>query len=89
LFQIFINDYNERNEDNPIQYLDEMRNAQGWLFFVHRGFWKKKFYLDPDLTFNENGVTDKENIFAIRVGAGEGGQQQTNGNKRAMKMEVA
>jgi Type VI secretion system, TssN len=86
LFQIFINDYNERNEDNPIQYVDDSRMPHGWLFFVNRGFWKKKFYLDPELTFKENNITDKESIFAIRF---EGIEQETGGEKKILKMEVA
>jgi uncharacterized membrane protein YhdT len=86
LFQIFINDYNERNEDNPIQYVDDSRMPNGWLFFVNRGFWKKKFYIDPELTFKENNITDKENIFAIRY---EGIEQETGGEKKVLKMEVA
>jgi uncharacterized membrane protein YhdT len=90
LFQIFINDYNERNEDNPIQFLDENRHPQGWLFYVIRGFWKKKFYLDPDMTFKENGVVDKEGIFAERSESLENEAGNASGNsKKVLKMEVA
>lgn len=90
LFQIFINDYNERNEDNPIQFLDENKSPQGWLFYVNRGFWKKKFYLDPDLTFNENGVIDKEGIFAQRYESFKNDSEHSSGgDKKILKMEVA
>jgi uncharacterized membrane protein YhdT len=91
LFQIFINDYNERNEDNPIQFLDEKKTPQGWLFYVNRSFWKKKFYLDPDLTFNENGVVDKEGIFAERYNVEEdaSGDISAGNARNPLKMEVA
>ncbi len=67
LFFIFINDYNERNPLGPISYLGSQRRPDGWVFYRKKGWLKRKFYFDPDLTIRENAVRHNEIVFAQRV----------------------
>jgi hypothetical protein len=69
LFQIFIADYNEHNKAISIEYLDQkLLQPQGWHFYVLKGgVIKKRNYLDADLTFEENGIVDKSDVFAVRT----------------------
>lgn len=71
LFLLFINDYNEKNSLYPIEYLDANRISQGWLFYRKRGWFRRRHYFDPSLSFRDNGVLPNELIYAIRAGAGE------------------
>jgi hypothetical protein len=67
LFFIFIFDYNEKNPHNKIIYLDENNQPYGWLFFIKRGWFNNRHYLDTGLTFDENGVKSGETIYTSRI----------------------
>jgi hypothetical protein len=67
LFLIFINDYNEQNTANGIQYLDENNSPVGWHFYRKGGWWSFRNYLDPELTFQQNNILDDYVIIAERV----------------------
>ena len=66
LFFIFLNDYNDRNPDNPIAYLDAARQPYGWTFYKKNNWYQRRRYLDPDLTFQANKIVDNETIVAVR-----------------------
>jgi hypothetical protein len=66
LFFIFLNDYNDRNPGSPIEYLLPDGAPYGWLFYKKTPWYKRRVYMDPDLTFQANGIVDNETIVAIR-----------------------
>jgi hypothetical protein len=66
LFFIFLNDYNDRNSGSPVEYLDADALPYGWLFYKKSPWYKRRIYMDPDLTFRANGITDNETIVAVR-----------------------
>lgn len=66
LFFIFLNDYNDRNPDSPIAYLDAAQQSYGWTFYKKQVWYQRRRYLDPDLTFQANKVVDNETIVAVR-----------------------
>jgi hypothetical protein len=66
LFFIFINDYNERHPDSPIQYLDDQSQPLGWLFYRKTSWWHRRKYFDPDLSFKDNQVADNDTIVCQR-----------------------
>ena len=67
LFFIFINDYNEKNSQNTIEYLESKNSPYGWLFFRKKKWFKRKHYFDPALSFRQNAIQPNEFIYAIRV----------------------
>jgi hypothetical protein len=69
LFFIFINDYNEKNSQNTIVFLDQQNLPQGWLFYRKRKWFNKKRFFDPDLSFRNNAIQPNEFIYARRVPA--------------------
>lgn len=67
LFLIFINDYNERTPTSPIQFTNEAGRPFGWVFTKKTAWWQRPLYLDPDLDFSQNKLTDNATIIARRV----------------------
>ena len=67
LFFIFINDYNDKNEQHPIQYLKSPNEPYGWLFYRRKKWFNRKHFLDSDLSFLNNGIQPNEFIYAARV----------------------
>lgn len=67
LFFVFINEYNYRNKDKPLQYIDEYGSPHGWVFHRKVPWYKKKKFFDPDLTFRENFVLNNDVIVATRT----------------------
>jgi len=66
LFFIFIVDYNDKKPHDTISFLDGQNLPYGWLFYKRQGFFKRKHYFDPDLSFVENGIRQNEFIYATR-----------------------
>lgn len=56
LFYFFIQEWNHRNPEKPIQFLDTNNKPFGWYFTAGSSFWKGKNYLDPDLTIRDNNI---------------------------------
>jgi hypothetical protein len=56
LFYFFIQEWNYRNPEKPIQFLDANNKPFGWYFTTGSSFWRGKNYLDPDLTIRENNI---------------------------------
>jgi hypothetical protein len=67
LFFIFINDYNDKNIQNPIGYLKPDRQPFGWHFFRKKKWFNQKQYFDADLSFRDNYIQPNEFIYAVRV----------------------
>jgi hypothetical protein len=68
LFYYFINDYNERNPDDKIEFLDEKGNPQGWVFFK-KGKWYSiaTNYIDADETVTMNELKENDIIVCQRL----------------------
>jgi hypothetical protein len=66
LFFIFINDYNERNPHSLIKVTDEKHQPYAWTFYKKTSKWKSPQYVDPDLSFRENLITNNDIIFCNR-----------------------
>jgi hypothetical protein len=67
LFFIFINDYNERNSLQTIEFANDKALPYGWLFYRKRKWPWRRHYFDPDRNFSQNGIQPNEVIFAERV----------------------
>jgi len=67
-YRSFINNYNYKFEQEPIQFLDSNREPHGWMFFTKpQSFLQAKRFIDPDLTIKSNKLTEKTVIVAKRV----------------------
>lgn len=67
LFLVFMNDYNERTPESPIQFTDETGRPYGWVFHLKAAWWKSRRYIDPDLTFQQNALLDNDTLIAQRT----------------------
>jgi hypothetical protein len=67
LFFIFINDYNEKNIQQTIEFLDGQSSPNGWLFFRKKKWFSRRHFFDPDLSFRDNLIQPNEFIYAIRI----------------------
>ena len=67
LFFIFINDYNDKNAQQPIGYLRSEEQPFGWLFYRKRKWFNQKQFFDADLSVHENNIQPNEIIYAIRT----------------------
>ncbi|MDP4213187.1 MAG: TssN family type VI secretion system protein [Bacteroidota bacterium] len=67
LFFIFINDYNDKNVQNPISYLKSSGQPYGWLFYRKKKWLGQQHFFDADLSFRDNSIQPNEFIYAVRV----------------------
>lgn len=67
LFYYFINDYNDRNPDEIIEYLDEKKKPYGWIFHFKRSWFSSIRYIDPEETNSFNLITENCVIVCKRV----------------------
>lgn len=68
-FQSIILNYNQRFDDDPIQYAYLDNSSMGWIFHTKPSFFKSKNYIDPDLSIEQNRLHEKLTIIAKRVHA--------------------
>lgn len=66
-FQMFIEDYNLKFDTNGIRYLNNKEEPYGWMFYITAGMFKKKVFIDPDLTIAANKITEEHSIISKRV----------------------
>jgi hypothetical protein len=67
-FRSFVKNYNYKFEEDPIEFLDAVKNPYGWIFFTKpRSMWESRKYIDPDQTIKSNRLTEKTIIGAKRV----------------------
>lgn len=77
-YKKFIDDYNQKFPATGIRYADS-GDSFGWIFYIKRSFFRKKVFIDPGRSIEENGITEKDSIFArrvVRVSAEEGGEER-------------
>ena len=67
LFFIFINDYNDKNAQQYIEYLKSPQQPFGWLFYRKTKWFNRKQFFDADLSFRNNSIQPNELIYADRV----------------------
>lgn len=63
----FIEDYNLKYPQDPIEIRDENYEPYAWIFYIKRSFFHRRQYLDFDRTIEENKITEKVNIICKRV----------------------
>jgi hypothetical protein len=65
-FQKFIDDYNLKFPNAPVQY--KLNNSSyKWIFYIKPSFFKQRKFIDPDLNIIENRITESSTIYAKRV----------------------
>ncbi|WP_136667938.1 TssN family type VI secretion system protein [Flavobacterium sp. H122] len=67
LFYHFVNDYNTRNVDSPIDLLDEFGNQQHWVFYLKPNWYGVSKYINPELTMYMNGIQEDSTIICLRT----------------------
>lgn len=65
-FGMIINDYNKQHMDNQVELFGQ-DGSYGWIFYTERRFLKSRKYLDPNLTFESNGLISDCIVVARRV----------------------
>lgn len=65
-FELILLDYNSRKFAAPIKYYDT-ENPYGWIFYTKPSFFLPRKYIDPDLSFRENKLSEKHVIISKRV----------------------
>ena len=65
LFYHFINDYNEKNKNTPIEFTDLRGNPQGWVFYFKPGWLGFMKYINPQLTVAENNIRENSIIICM------------------------
>ena len=67
LFYYFINDYNERHKEGPIEFLDQEDHPYGWIFH-NKPYWiGRRRYIDPDQIISDNRIRENSVIFCQRI----------------------
>ena len=68
LFYFFINDYNERNPEGPITYLDDRNEPYGWIFKkVRNRLLGLKEVIDPDSSIYSNEIRENDLLYCRRI----------------------
>lgn len=67
LFYYFINDYNNRNPDETIEYLDEKNRPMSWIFYIKPSWFSGIRYIDPQETISFNFIKENSVIVCKRV----------------------
>lgn len=67
LFYYFINDYNDRNPDEKIEYLDNKNNPVNWIFYIKPKWFSGIRYIDPQETNSFNFIKENSVIVCKRV----------------------
>jgi len=67
LFYYFINDYNDRNPDEAIEYLDQNKKPQSWIFYFRPNWLGQIRYIDPEETNSFNFIKENSVIICKRI----------------------
>lgn len=67
LFYYFINDYNEKNPNSQIHYLDNKGEPYGWYFYSKPKWFGSSIYIDPEIAIDTNDIKDGETIICQRI----------------------
>ncbi len=64
LFYLYMFEYNEKNRESPIQFMDHLNKPYEWLFYIKpQKWWQSRIYIDHSLTVRENKI--KENFIIV------------------------
>lgn len=66
-FQRFLDDYNKKDPQKPIECIEHDGLHFGWVFYAKPLFWPVKRYIDFEKTIAENRITGRDTIVAKRV----------------------
>ncbi|MDJ1493634.1 TssN family type VI secretion system protein [Cytophagaceae bacterium DM2B3-1] len=66
-FGIFIENYNRKFPDSPIVAESEDGNPHSWIFYIQPSFFRKRKYIDPDFSIQENRIRERYTIITKRV----------------------
>ncbi len=67
LFYYFINDYNDRNPEEKIEYLDEKNKPENWIFYLKPNWFGSIRYIDPEETNSFNFIRENSIIICKRI----------------------
>ncbi|WP_297086282.1 TssN family type VI secretion system protein [uncultured Draconibacterium sp.] len=67
LFYYFINDYNHRNPDEKIEFLNQKEKPWGWIFYIKPKWFSKIKYIDPEETNSFNLIKENSIIVCKRL----------------------
>lgn len=67
LFYYFINDYNEKNPNSQINFVDEKNQPYGWYFYTKPKWFSSSDYIDPELAIDTNNIKDGATIICQRI----------------------
>ena len=67
LFYYFINDYNDRNPEEKIEFLDENNKPISWIFYIKPQWFGHIRYIDPEETNSFNYIKENNVIVCKRV----------------------
>jgi hypothetical protein len=67
LFYYFLNDYNERHKEGPIEFLDSEQHPYGWVFHHKTNWFGRKRYIDPDQIIIDNRIKENSVIICKRI----------------------
>jgi len=67
LFYYFINDYNDRNPEEKIKYLNEKNKPVGWIFHFKPKWFSSIRYIDPEETNSFNFIRENSVIQCKRI----------------------
>jgi len=67
LFYFFISDYNSRNPESTVSYLNEENEPDEWMFFKQKNkLLKLKIPLDPDNSIYNNNIKENDVLICNR-----------------------
>lgn len=66
-FQKFISDYNAKFSGSPIAYAAPDHDLYNWIFYAKPTFFRKRRYIDPDLSITDNKILEEKTIVCKRV----------------------
>lgn len=66
-FYRFIEDYNIKYPQAPIETTNDLNEPFAWIFYTKRSFFHRRRYLDFDKTIAENNITERVSIICKRV----------------------
>ncbi|TPD65439.1 TssN family type VI secretion system protein [Flavobacterium microcysteis] len=67
LFYYFINDYNEKNPNSQVRFLDDKNQPYGWYFYTKPKWFSSSDYIDPELAIDTNNIKDGATIICQRI----------------------
>ncbi len=65
-YELIISDYNQKKFASPIEYFNT-QDPYGWIFYAKPSFFLPRKYIDPDLSFTQNKLSEKHLIVSKRV----------------------